>query len=352
VPLQSFTRALPRWAILEGRSLSGRADLRLFSEPLDAERSGDNLKPDRDASASTCEELCSRTYADEVQLPRMNASVVVNNLSGPLAECVWVGRSPWIEPSARRRRKRFDPRPVDTTDAGWDQELPFHSVRRCRVGSCVEGVTAVRIRAEVLARTAVRRSEMPWIGRIAYESVGLAAQLFQLPPRRLLCGCYGPSTEAVLSKRRESTPKFDEHERGTAKRGYPAGFVDSGPRELQTARIPRQELDELLRRESGMRTKVTREEIDAFARDRESGIQVREAPAPVVPVELEAPVVTIPTVAPPPPVAAAPAVPLASNPPLQRASSLERRALHWTLGILLVLCALVASGAAFFGRHH
>lgn len=181
---------------------------------------------------------------------------------------------------------------------------------------------------------------------------------FRYPrPRRSFLGCYGPWTEAVLSKRRESTPKFDEHEQGTAKRDYPTGFVDSGPRELQTARIPRQALDELLRRESGMRTKVTREEIDAFARDRESGTHVREEPAPIVPVEQEAPVVTVATVAtvvaPLPPVPPEASLPLAMDAPSQaltNALPLERRALHWTLGIVLVLCALVASGAAFFGR--
>jgi len=105
-----------------------------------------------------------------------------------------------------------------------------------------------------------------------------------------------------------------------------------------------------------MRTKVTREEIDAFARDRESGTHVREEPAPIVPVEQEAPVATVATVvAPLPPVPPEASLPLAMDAPSQpppNASSLERRALHWTLGIVLVLCALVASGAAFFGRHH
>lgn len=154
-----------------------------------------------------------------------------------------------------------------------------------------------------------------------------------------------------MSTRQKPRDTFEDDEHGTAKRDYPPGFVE-GRGDQATARIPREDLDRLLRRESGTRPKVSlsadpeSSSADEPARALESGTHLRPGAKP----RGEGPL-TKPT-----PLAVAPASP-ASSAPLPRPAedielappvpppSLERRALVWTLAAVVGLAALVAAWA-------
>lgn len=63
---------------------------------------------------------------------------------------------------------------------------------------------------------------------------------------------------------------FTEHEVDTAQRGYPAEIVEGTKR---TARMPRVELDEILKTKSGTRPVTSSDEIAEHMRDRLSSIK-------------------------------------------------------------------------------
>lgn len=63
---------------------------------------------------------------------------------------------------------------------------------------------------------------------------------------------------------------FTEHEVDTAQRGYPAEIVEGTKR---TARMPRVELDEILKTKSGTRPLTSSDEIAEHVRDRLSSIK-------------------------------------------------------------------------------
>lgn len=62
---------------------------------------------------------------------------------------------------------------------------------------------------------------------------------------------------------------FTEHEVDTAQRGYPAEIVEGTKR---TARMPRVELDQILKTKSGTRPVASSEDIEGHLRDRLSSI--------------------------------------------------------------------------------
>lgn len=151
-----------------------------------------------------------------------------------------------------------------------------------------------------------------------------------------------------MSTRQKPRDTFDDDEHGTAKRDYPPGFVE-GRGDQATARIPREDLDRLLRRESGTRPKVsvsTEPSVgDEPARALESGTHLRPGAKPrsEAPLTKPTPLAVLPSSAASPP-KALPAEDLELPPPSTR-PSLERRALVWTLAAIVGLAVLVAAWA-------
>lgn len=154
-----------------------------------------------------------------------------------------------------------------------------------------------------------------------------------------------------MSTRHKPRDPFQDDEHGTAKRDYPPGFVE-GRGDQATARIPREDLDRLLRRESGTRPKVSVSTdaepsgSDDPARALESGTHLRPGAKPRDEQPLTKPT-PLAVVAPSP---ASPAsLPRPTEdielPPTLPQSSLERRALVWTLAAIAGLAALVAAWA-------
>ncbi|MBK8218463.1 MAG: hypothetical protein IPK71_32430 [Myxococcales bacterium] len=171
-----------------------------------------------------------------------------------------------------------------------------------------------------------------------------------------------------MSTRHKPRDPFEDDEHGTAKRDYPPGFVEARG-DQATARIPREDLDRLLRRESGTRPKVSisassdpePREPDEPAKALESGTHLRPGATP-----RDARPLTKPT-----PLAVV--VPEdratrdgAGERPTERAGergealddlapmapppSLERRAIVWTLAAIVGLAALL-SALAWVASH-
>ncbi len=172
-----------------------------------------------------------------------------------------------------------------------------------------------------------------------------------------------------MSTRHKPRDDFGDEEHGTAKRDYPPGFVE-GRVDQATARIPREDLDRLLRRESGTRPKVSiatdaapseqEEQSPALesgthlrpgAKPREERPLTKPTPLAVMPVpeattpRTEATHDDVTAEATHDDVAAelAPSVP----PP-----SLERRAVVWTLAAVVGLAGLVSAWAWIASHTH
>lgn len=172
---------------------------------------------------------------------------------------------------------------------------------------------------------------------------------------------------ALSNKVREpKVESFGADESGTTKRDYPPGFVEG----MQTTRIPRGDLEALLRRESGTRQKVTAEDLSELAERHESGTHARvEAPAPHGPPagSIATPTPLVPVVVPPASLVDPTsetrdsALVQPASPQANRAEptteldaptpSLEHRALLWSMALVGML-AFVAGVVAFAASRH
>ncbi|MFO0641083.1 MAG: hypothetical protein U0183_17810 [Polyangiaceae bacterium] len=165
-----------------------------------------------------------------------------------------------------------------------------------------------------------------------------------------------------MSTRHKPRDPFEDDEHGTAKRDYPPGFVEARG-DQATARIPREDLDRLLRRESGTRPKVSisassdpePREQDEPAKALESGTHLRPGATPrdARPLTKPTPLAVVVPEAhatrdraeerPAEPAGERGAVPDDDLTPMAPPPSLERRAIVWTLAAIVGLAALLSA---------